>query len=130
VISRAPGSQRKAMTAATSSSSETRRSRFANVDRHPVRTEFPRHAAGERGQRRLVQSAAIVHHRLIEDSTRDDFDRVLAVNLVGPFIGMLAVLPSMQRARRGVIINVGSAVSMSGVGGRGLYGASKWGCAV
>jgi short chain dehydrogenase len=77
----------------------------------------------------LVQSEAIVHHRLIEDSTRDDFDRVLAVNLVGPFIGMLAVLPRMQRARRGVIINVSSAASMSGVGGRGLYGASKMGAA-
>ena len=55
----------------------------------------------------LVQSAAVVHHKLIEDSTRAEFDRVLAVNLVGPFLGMLAVLPGMQRAGGGVIINVG-----------------------
>ena len=46
----------------------------------------------------LVQSAAIVHHKLMEDSTRAEFDRVLAVNLVGPFLGMLAVLPGMRRA--------------------------------
>jgi 3alpha(or 20beta)-hydroxysteroid dehydrogenase len=75
----------------------------------------------------LVQSAAIVHHKLIEDSTRAEFDRVLAVNLVGPFLGMLAVLPGMQRAGGGVIINVGSGAAFTGVGGRPLYGASKWG---
>ena len=75
----------------------------------------------------LVQSAAIVHHKLIEDSTRAEFDRVLAVNLVGPFLGMLAVLPGMQRAGGGAIINVGSGAALSGVGGRPLYGAAKWG---
>jgi 3alpha(or 20beta)-hydroxysteroid dehydrogenase len=75
----------------------------------------------------LVQSAAMVHHKLIEDSNRAEFDRVLAVNLVGPFLGMRAVLPSMQRAGGGVIINIGSGASLSGAGGRSLYGASKWG---
>jgi 3alpha(or 20beta)-hydroxysteroid dehydrogenase len=75
----------------------------------------------------LVQSAAMVHHKLIEDSTRAEFDRVLAVNLVGPYLGMLAVLPGMQRAGGGVIINVGSGAAFNGVGGRPLYGASKWG---
>ena len=75
----------------------------------------------------LVQSAAIVHHKLIEDSTRAEFDRVLAVNLVGPFLGMLAVLPGMRRAGGGVIVNVGSGAALSGVGGRPLYGAAKWG---
>jgi 3alpha(or 20beta)-hydroxysteroid dehydrogenase len=75
----------------------------------------------------LVQSAAVVHHKLIEDSTRAEFDRVLAVNLVGPFLGMLAVLPGMQRAGGGVIINVGSGAAFAGAGGRPLYGASKWG---
>jgi 3alpha(or 20beta)-hydroxysteroid dehydrogenase len=75
----------------------------------------------------LVQSAAIVHHKLMEDSTRAEFDRVLAVNLVGPFLGMLAVLPGMRRAGGGVIINIGSGAALSGVGGRSLYGASKWG---
>ena len=75
----------------------------------------------------LVQSAAIVHHKLMEDSTRAEFDRVLAVNLVGPFLGMMAVLPGMRRAGGGVIINIGSGAALSGLGGRSLYGASKWG---
>jgi len=75
----------------------------------------------------LIQSAAIVHHHLIEDSTPEQFERVLAVNLVGPLRGMLAVLPGMRRAGGGVIINVGSAASANGAGGRALYGASKWG---
>ena len=75
----------------------------------------------------LIQSAAIVHHRLIEDSTPEEFERVLAVNLLGPLRGMLAVLPGMRRAGGGVIINIGSAASASGTGGRALYGAAKWG---
>jgi 3alpha(or 20beta)-hydroxysteroid dehydrogenase len=75
----------------------------------------------------LVQSAAIVHHKLMEDSTRAEFDRVLAVNLVGPFLGMQAVLPGMRRAGGGVIINIGSGAALSGLGGRSLYGAAKWG---
>jgi 3alpha(or 20beta)-hydroxysteroid dehydrogenase len=75
----------------------------------------------------LVQSAAVVHHKLIEDSTRAEFDLILAVNLVGPYLGMLAVLPPMQRAGGGVIINVGSGAAFEGLGGRALYGASKWG---
>ena len=75
----------------------------------------------------LIQSAAVVHHKLMEDSTRAEFDRVLAVNLVGPFLGMQAVLPGMRRAGGGVIINIGSGAAFSGLGGRSLYGASKWG---
>jgi 3alpha(or 20beta)-hydroxysteroid dehydrogenase len=75
----------------------------------------------------LIQSAAIVHHRLIEDSPREEFERVLAVNLLGPYLGMRAVLPGMQRAGGGVIINVGSAAAYNGTGGRALYGAAKWG---
>lgn len=75
----------------------------------------------------LVQNAAVVHHKLIEDSTREEFDRVLAVNLVGPYLGMCAVLPSMQRAGGGAIVNVGSGSAFNGAAGRALYGSSKWG---
>jgi len=75
----------------------------------------------------LIQSAAIVHHKLIEDSPHEEFERVLAVNLLGPYLGMRAVLPGMQRAGGGVIINVGSAAAYNGTGGRALYGAAKWG---
>ncbi|MGX7678412.1 SDR family NAD(P)-dependent oxidoreductase [Jatrophihabitans sp. DSM 45814] len=75
----------------------------------------------------LVNNAAIVHHKLIEDSTRAEFDRVLAVNLVGPYLGILAVLESMQRVGGGSIVNIGSGAAMRGSGGRALYGAAKWG---
>lgn len=75
----------------------------------------------------LVQSAAVVHHRLIEQSTLEEFEGVLSVNLLGAYLGMMAVLPGMQRAGGGVIINIGSSAALSGTGGRALYGASKWG---
>ncbi|QTI71623.1 SDR family NAD(P)-dependent oxidoreductase [Gordonia polyisoprenivorans] len=57
---------------------------------------------------RRIQSAAIVHHKLIEDSRHEVFERGLAVNLLGPYPGVRAVLPGMQRSGGGAIVNRGS----------------------
>ena len=75
----------------------------------------------------LINNAAVPHRKLIEDSTRKEFDRVLAVNLVGPYLGLRALLTPMRRRGGGAIVNVGSTGAMRGVGGRALYGATKWG---
>lgn len=52
--------------------------------------------------------------------------RVLDINLIGPFLGMQAVLPLM-REHGGSIINIASIAAMSGSAGRAHYAASKWG---
>ena len=56
-----------------------------------------------------------------------DYERVVRVNQIGPFLGMRAVVPGMKRRGGGSIVNIGST---DGVfpGDQGLiaYGASKW----
>ena len=53
------------------------------------------------------------------------FDRVIAVNLRGVFLGLRFVLPVMIEQRAGSIINTGSMASAGGVPGVSAYVASK-----
>jgi len=59
------------------------------------------------------------------DSTDEELERVLAVNLLGAARMMHAVLPIMKAQRRGSIVNVGSIAGGSGV--MGMYSGSKFG---
>jgi NAD(P)-dependent dehydrogenase (short-subunit alcohol dehydrogenase family) len=59
------------------------------------------------------------------DSTDDEIERVLAVNLLGAARLMHAVLPVMKAQRRGSIVNVGSVAGEAAV--MGIYSASKFG---
>lgn len=59
------------------------------------------------------------------DSTDDELERVVAVNLLGAARLMHAVLPVMKAQRRGAIVNVGSVAGEAGV--LGIYSASKFG---
>ena len=57
------------------------------------------------------------------------FDRVLEVNLRGPFLMSRAVLPGMKGRRRGHIVNIASTAGRRGFPGGGAYCASKFGLA-
>ena len=59
------------------------------------------------------------------ESTDDELERVLAVNLLGAARLMHAVLPVMKAQRSGAIVNVGSVAGEAGV--MGIYSASKFG---
>jgi 3alpha(or 20beta)-hydroxysteroid dehydrogenase len=50
----------------------------------------------------------------------------IAVNQIGCFLGLRAVIPAMRRARSGSIINISSVAGMGGAPGRIAYQASKW----
>lgn len=75
----------------------------------------------------LVNNAAIYFYALIEDTKSESFRRLLDVNLIGPYLGMKAVLPVMKKNRKGSIINVSSTDGLRGSCGMGAYNASKWG---
>lgn len=76
----------------------------------------------------VVNNAAVSAGRTpIMDLTRDQFAKVLDVNLIGPFLGMQAAIPHMVRAGRGAIINVASVNALRGTCFTGAYDASKWG---
>lgn len=56
----------------------------------------------------LCQVAGIYPNHLIEDLPEEEWDRVLAVNLKGPFLAIQACFPAMKKNRNGRIVLTGS----------------------
>ena len=74
----------------------------------------------------LVNNAGVHWVRPLEHETVDDFRRMLDINLLGAFIGMQAVLPSMRARGGGSIVNISSTAGLAGLPYHTAYGASKW----
>ena len=76
----------------------------------------------------LVNNAGIVlNYGPVHATDLDSWNRVIAVNLTGSFIGMQAVLPAMRKAGKGSIINFSSIWGNVGVPGAAAYNAAKGG---
>src|ERR671936_1279306 len=76
----------------------------------------------------LVNNAGIVIRKSIEETTEDDLDRILAVNLKGVFLGTKHAIPAMRRAGGGSIINISSGAGIAPAPGTSAaYAASKGG---
>ncbi|MGF6958654.1 SDR family NAD(P)-dependent oxidoreductase [Paraburkholderia youngii] len=76
----------------------------------------------------LVNNAGIVAcYEPVHGTDIESWQRVLAVNLTGSFLGMQAVLPFMRRAKQGSIINFSSIWGNVGVPGAAAYNAAKGG---
>ena len=76
----------------------------------------------------LVNNAAqskIVPHADLEGLSSDDFMRIFAVNVVGPYQMVRAVSPHMQKQGKGAIVNVSSVSGFSGSGSSIAYAVSK-----
>ncbi|CRM33351.1 SDR family NAD(P)-dependent oxidoreductase [Pseudomonas sp. 25 R 14] len=56
-----------------------------------------------------------------------DWDRVIEVNLTGPFLCLRYELAYMQRQGHGAIVNTSSVGGMTGPSTMGAYAAAKWG---
>jgi NAD(P)-dependent dehydrogenase (short-subunit alcohol dehydrogenase family) len=63
--------------------------------------------------------------RLLFDTECEDLERVLEVNLIGPFRLSKIIGGAMALRRRGLIVHVTSDASVSGYPGWGAYGVSK-----
>lgn len=74
----------------------------------------------------LVNNAGVMAYSAVEDTTVEQFRAVLDVDLVGTFLGMRAVIPSMKRRRAGSIVNISSTCGLLGSAYLGAYVASKW----
>ncbi|MFC9790110.1 SDR family NAD(P)-dependent oxidoreductase [Rhodococcus sp. NPDC127528] len=74
----------------------------------------------------LVNNAAIYRRQLLEDETVADLDKVLDVNLHGPFLGIQAVIPAMRARSGGAIVNVSSLAGTTSYPAHGSYSMSKW----
>ncbi|MEK6630784.1 MAG: 3-oxoacyl-ACP reductase FabG [Acidobacteriota bacterium] len=75
----------------------------------------------------LVNNAGITRDQLLMRMKREDWDKVLEVNLTGAFICTQAVVRPMMKQRTGRIISISSVVGQMGNAGQSNYAASKAG---
>jgi 3-oxoacyl-[acyl-carrier protein] reductase len=61
------------------------------------------------------------------ETTSEEFEEIVTLNMNGCFHTIRAVLPGMMERRYGKIVNVGGTFGMRGRAGRVSYSASKWG---
>jgi len=61
------------------------------------------------------------------ETTTEEFDEIVQLNMTGCFNTMRAVLPGMVARQSGKVVNVGGTFGMRGRAGRMAYSASKWG---
>ena len=60
-------------------------------------------------------------------TTPEEFDDIVSLNMGGCFHTIRAALPAMMAQRYGKVVNVGGTFGMRGRAGRLAYSASKWG---
>ena len=73
----------------------------------------------------LINNAGIAHIGNLEDTTEDDFDRIMNVNVKGVYNCSQAVIKPMKKQKKGVIINMASVASSLGISERFAYSTSK-----
>lgn len=73
----------------------------------------------------LVNNAGILQMEGLEDIAPETWERVMAVNTTGVWLGMKAAVPALRRAGGGSIINISSISGLIGTGMQTAYQASK-----
>ena len=73
----------------------------------------------------LMNNAGIYVIKPLVETTVEEWNRLMGINVLGTFLGMKSVVPVMQRHGGGSIINLSSAAGLWGFAGHVLYGASK-----
>jgi len=75
----------------------------------------------------LVNNAAMRNHSSLSDATPEEWQAIVAVNLIGAAACCRAALPALRAAGDASIVNVSSCYAVMGRGGMGLYDATKAG---
>ena len=76
----------------------------------------------------LVNNAGILLRKTIEEMAVEEWDRIMAINLKGVFLGTKHAIPAMRRAGGGSIVNISSTAGLVGSPGEtSAYIASKGG---
>ena len=74
----------------------------------------------------LVNNAGILIQKGIEDTTEEDWDRIMGVNAKGAFLGTKHSIPAMRQAGGGSIVNISSTAGLvASPSGSASYTASK-----
>ncbi|MBL7646654.1 MAG: glucose 1-dehydrogenase [Candidatus Hydrogenedentes bacterium] len=76
----------------------------------------------------LVNNAGVtsfIPHNALDQVRDEDWDRILGVNLIGPFQMVRAAMPALSASGNGAIVNVASIAGLSALGSSIPYCASK-----
>ena len=99
-----------------------------DVSSEPFAHELAHRVAKEHGAADvLVNNAGISMIAPAEETTLAQWNRVLEVNLLGPFLLCKYVGMQMLERRSGAIVNVASVAGLAGIAHRSAYNASKHG---
>ena len=83
-------------------------------------------AEGMGGLHGLVNNAGIYRPARLMDTDAALFEAHMRVNQLGPFLGMKAVVPLMEKSGGGSIANISSTAGLRGSPGAMAYSATKW----
>jgi 2-deoxy-D-gluconate 3-dehydrogenase len=75
----------------------------------------------------LVNNAGLYHMQPIEETSLDNWRRVLEVNLIGTYLFCRAVAPVFKQQKSGKVVNLASILGRVGVGGATAHCAAKGG---
>lgn len=75
----------------------------------------------------LVNNAGVMPYATIDDLSSSDWDRALAVNLTGAYLGIQACLAQLRRSAPASIINISSTAGLVGSVGTAAYSTTKFG---
>lgn len=75
----------------------------------------------------MVNNAGVGIAANVEDTSEEDFDRVISVSLKGTFLGMKYGIPALRESGGGSVINMSSIAAFVGLNDRVAYSAAKGG---
>jgi NAD(P)-dependent dehydrogenase (short-subunit alcohol dehydrogenase family) len=75
----------------------------------------------------MVNNAGVGVAASTTETTVEDFDRVISVNLRGTFLGMKHAIPAIRDSGGGSLINMSSIAALVGLVDRAAYSAAKGG---
>jgi NAD(P)-dependent dehydrogenase (short-subunit alcohol dehydrogenase family) len=73
----------------------------------------------------LMNNAAVMRSGRLHETSLEDFDRCVSVNLRGTYLVSRAVIPGMMANRQGSIIHMASITGVRGIPGIAIYSATK-----
>ncbi|MDE0571294.1 MAG: SDR family oxidoreductase [Verrucomicrobiales bacterium] len=94
-------------------------------DSNSVETVFKKIAEEGSPPDILVNNAGIAHIGNAMNTDPDEFDRIMRVNVRGPYLCIRAIIPSMIKNGGGSILNLASVASNLGIPDRFAYSTSK-----
>lgn len=73
----------------------------------------------------LVNNAGILIMKPVNETTEEEWDKIFSINAKGVFLGCKYILPAMQKAGGGSIVNISSIYGIVGAPSAAAYEATK-----